>query len=194
MLTAIIGNHIVLQSFRKTLSRVDDAPQCDFEKGCRKEKLEDSSAGDANDSVWENTVQEPGRPSAGVTHCSARGNPMRSFATRRRRTRRLLEGCLSTHMQSSLQKKTITQTLMEYQNPDVKFILEALVGSLMTLTAEGDLLLENQNFESKRKERGQSRVRLSHGCQESIRQNHTRSPTQCYFRTPMTSLGRRQCF
>ena len=37
---------------------------------------------------------------------------------------------------SSLQKRTMTQSEMENKNPDVKFILEALVGGLMTLTAE----------------------------------------------------------
>ena len=36
---------------------------------------------------------------------------------------------------------------MKCNNPDVKFILEALIGILMAWTAEGDLLLEDQQFE-----------------------------------------------
>ena len=40
------------------------------------------------------------------------------------------------------------QAEMKNKSPDVKFMLEALVGCLMALTAVGDLLLEDPNFES----------------------------------------------
>ena len=46
---------------------------------------------------------------------------------------------------TSLQKGKKMQTWMESKHPDVKFILEALVGSLTALTAEGDLLLDDKN-------------------------------------------------
>ena len=47
---------------------------------------------------------------------------------------------------TSFQKRMKMQT--EMGNPDVKLTLEALVGSLLTLTTELDLLPEDPNFES----------------------------------------------
>ena len=63
---------------------------------------------------------------------------------------------------------------MENKNPDVKFILEALVGSLLALTTEGNLLLEDEQG-------GQLRTRLTRTCQKIIKQNHPCSGThdQC---------------
>ena len=50
------------------------------------------------------------------------------------------------------------QAEMETKNTDVKFILEARVGSLMALTAEGDLLLAHQHSKSlKNKKRAVAR-------------------------------------
>ena len=69
---------------------------------------------------------------------------------------------------------------MENKNPDVKFILEALVGSLMALTTEGDLLLEDELS-------GQLRIRLTRSGQKIIKQNHPCSPTRCYVREPAIS-------
>ena len=48
----------------------------------------------------------------------------------------------------SLQKKMTMQAAMESNYPAVQCFLEALVGSLTAVTAEGDLLLGDQSFES----------------------------------------------
>ena len=37
---------------------------------------------------------------------------------------------------------------MEHKYPDVHFVLDVLAGSLVVFTAEGDLLLEDDQFES----------------------------------------------
>ena len=52
------------------------------------------------------------------------------------------------HRKKALKERTKAQTKMENKNPDVKFISEALVGSLTASTAEEDLLLEDQNVKS----------------------------------------------
>ena len=53
-------------------------------------------------------------------------------------------GKASDKKQPSLPKRTKMQTKLENKEPDVRFIPEALIGSLMGWTAEGDLLLEDQ--------------------------------------------------
>ena len=47
-----------------------------------------------------------------------------------------------------LQKRVSTRSLVEHHYPDVQFILTALAGSLVDLTEEGDLFLEDVNLES----------------------------------------------
>ena len=56
--------------------------------------------------------------------------------------------------------RQLRKTIMENKNPDVKFILGAFVGSLMALTTEGDLLLEDELG-------GQLRTRLTRSCQKN---------------------------
>ena len=51
----------------------------------------------------------------------------------------------------SLQQRVTIRAAMEHKHRDVQFILEALVGSLVGLAAERDLLLEDDNFESLKK-------------------------------------------
>ena len=81
--------------------------------------------------------------------------------------------------------RQLRKTIMESKNPDVKFILEAFVGSLLALTAEGNLLLEDEQG-------GQLRTRLTRCCQKIIKQTHPCSPTRCYVREPAISAQRRQ--
>ena len=81
-------------------------------------------------------------------------------------------------------KNTIAQTEMENRNPDVNFILEALVGSLFTLTAEGDLLSEDQNIESFKNRTRAVASPIGSVSSKTHQAHHTFSPTQCHVREP----------
>ena len=74
-------------------------------------------------------MQEFGESSAGVENRSAGGTQCQGL--HKKLEHRILFGT------TSLQKGTRMQTWMESKHPDVKFTLEALVGSLTALTAEG---------------------------------------------------------
>ena len=87
--------------------------------------------------------------------------------------------------------RTKMQTEMENQDPDVKFTLEALVGSLTTLSGRRPLARRSENPSQSRTERGQFQVRLAHTSKNPSRQHHTRSPSRYHVRGPVIRPVRR---
>ena len=130
--------------------------QCDFEKGSWKQKLQNSSAGVENCSAWGN----PNARNKLFHHwrCEKNPNGKTQCVLRNRKTENptlFLAGSFVETQEGnnslrhhSLQKRTMMSTEMEKKNPDAKFTLKNVVRSLMTLTAEGNLLHEGHNVES----------------------------------------------